>query len=303
MGLGKTITCVSLIACTLSSAREFSEQPLLQIPKPPLEHRSSEPSLNASHFSGMVWGMPDRAGISTSGSSKQRARAQKEQDKLENEYIRARRIKVRSRATLIVCPLSTVVNWEDQFREHWAGTVQVVGGAGSSCNLTQSTLTQLLSCGAPTYEFNNLSVTGDEGAPSVVPIPTTKPPPEPTEKRNALRVYVYHGNTRRPDPKFLADFDAVITTYATLASEYSKQTKSVIAQELEDEDDDSEETNADSFATEYDDNGNVIIKIPKAKEKKGIKRKKNLALLSGVAEATSPLQSIHWFRVVLDEAQ
>ena len=52
-----------------------------------------------------------------------------------------------------------------------------------------------------------------------------------------------------------------------------------------------------------DDNGNVIIKIPRAKEKKGIKRKKNLALLSGVAEATSPLQSIHWFRVVLDEAQ
>ena len=110
-----------------------------------------------------------------------------------------------------------------------------------------------------------------------------------------MRVYIYHGNTRRPDPKFLADFDAVITTYATLASEYSKQTKSVNIQDADDEDEDSEDVSADNCNS-----GNQTIRLV---EKKGTKRKKNMALLSGASEATSPLQSIHWFRVVLDEAQ
>jgi len=48
------------------------------------------------------------------------------------------------------------------------------------------------------------------------------------EKKAApLRVYVYHGNARRLDPTFLADFDVVITTYSTLATEYSEQTRSL----------------------------------------------------------------------------
>ena len=36
---------------------------------------------------------------------------------------------------------------------------------------------------------------------------------------------------------------------------------------------------------------------------KGKKAKKRKKAFGSAAEATSPLQSIHWFRVVLDEAQ
>ena len=42
-----------------------------------------------------------------------------------------------------------------------------------------------------------------------------------------LCVYLYHGNARRLDTTFLADFDVVITTYSTLATEYPEQTCSL----------------------------------------------------------------------------
>src|ERR1700743_2693248 len=57
MGLGKTITCVSLIAATLKSALEFgSRQPEKPPPPPKL---LDEPYLSAGHFSSAVWGMPE----------------------------------------------------------------------------------------------------------------------------------------------------------------------------------------------------------------------------------------------------
>ena len=50
---------------------------------------------------------------------------------------------------------------------------------------------------------------------------------------------------------------------------------------------------------------NIVVEpgtsYSEAKGKKAKKRKKNAG--PNAAEATSPLQSIHWFRVVLDEAQ
>jgi SNF2 family DNA or RNA helicase len=97
-----------------------------------------------------------------------------------------------------------------------------------------------------------------------------------------LRVYVYHGNARRLDPNFLADFDVVITTYSTLATEFSKQTRS-----LEDGDDGAS------------DSGNEANGKP-AKATKTGKRKRPT---TNGTEATSPLQGVHWFRVILDEAQ
>lgn len=309
MGLGKTITCVSLIAVTLNAAQEFAQQPLSQPPKSPQEEQNSDPSLSTSQFSGSVWGMPDVSGTSDATSAKKRAQAQKEQDKLESMYVRARRIKVRSRATLIVCPLSTVVNWEDQFREHWAGKVQVVGGAGTNCNSAHASLAQImpgLTFGAsPPYKFGSQGEGEDNtnGEEDIKPTPSTLPAPDEQRRGTPLRVYIYHGNARRPDPKFLANFDAVITTYATLASEYSKQTKSIMSQDGDDEENESGEGANDASGMEIDEVGNQVIQIPKAKEKKCLKRKKQTTLFSGVVEASSALQSIHWFRVVLDEAQ
>lgn len=298
MGLGKTITCVSLIASTLAKAREFAQIPLSPPVRPTLDHHNSEPSLPPSHFAGSVWGMPDTSAVSDVKVVKQKAKADREREKLEADYARARRIKVRSRATLIICPLSTVVNWEDQFKEHWAGEVQVVGGGGSSCNLsTQPNGCQIVpssTCDAEQASFDGMVVCepNDSTTPSLLP--------DKRRKGNPLRVYVYHGNARRPDPNFLADFDAVITTYATLATEYSKQNKSIAAQETED-DEEGDSTEGADPSLESDAYGNQMIQLPKAK--KGVKRKKNPVLFSGFVEASSPLQSVYWFRVVLDEAQ
>ncbi|OBZ79354.1 putative SWI/SNF-related matrix-associated actin-dependent regulator of chromatin subfamily A member 3-like 2 [Grifola frondosa] len=275
MGLGKTITCVALMAATLESAREFAESPLTYPPKPP-DLRSSEPPLSAAHFAGSVWGLPQI--MLESAPSKGKAKAMREHDRQGAEYARACRIKMKSRATLIICPLSTVVNWEDQFREHWRGEVTVYGGGAGGAPLQ----TQCSSSQPPSQ---------DEEKPDI------KKEISRVREGTPLHVYVYHGNARRPDPAFLANFDAVITTYATLASEFSKQTKSL---EVPDDDDDDEDM-SEGFL-EVDESGNPV-RLPKPKKVGAKKRKKTItAIGGGGAEVTSPLQSVHWFRVVLDEA-
>ncbi|EKM61302.1 uncharacterized protein PHACADRAFT_247815 [Phanerochaete carnosa HHB-10118-sp] len=271
MGLGKTISCVALIAATLKSAWNFAATPL-DPPQPP------ESALNPEHFSGSVWGMPLPAVEPTSGKGK--AKAAKQNDKLEAEYTRMCRLKTRSRATLIVCPLSTVANWEEQFREHWRGEVEVVGGSGGICSTTA----------APA-----VPPAPSPSQPSTSCLPEAKAVAPRVREGKPLRVYVYHGNARKPDPTFLADFDAVITTYSTLAVEYSKQAKS---SECADEDD--EEGSSGEGCVETDERGNQIIKLPKPK-KAVVKKRKKTACGSAV-EASSPLQSVYWLRVVLDEA-
>ncbi|KAK7064368.1 SNF2 family DNA-dependent ATPase [Favolaschia claudopus] len=273
MGLGKTITCVSLIAATLSAAREFAGGSS-EIPSSP---NGSEPPLSASHFAGSVWGMPDD---SASMSKKAQAKAQRVQDKLDAEFTRASRIKTKSRASLIICPLSTVSNWEDQFREHWRGEVIVVGGAGGCVPVTPSQ--------AMAQALSQPSMFTDDAKPS-----------RPRDGAS-LRVYIYHGNARKPDPAYLADFDAVITTYATLASEFSKQNRSVVSADVALDDDDDDDGSSDGGGVDIDERGNQVLKLPKTK-KGGMKRKKS-GFLNGAAESVSALQSIHWFRVVLDEA-
>jgi SWI/SNF-related matrix-associated actin-dependent regulator of chromatin subfamily A3 len=288
MGLGKTITCVSLIAATLNSARSFASSPLDRVQTPP--DRGQDPFLSASHFASSVWGMPDTPDFPTSAKAK--AKASKELDKIEADYMRANRIKAKSRATLIVCPLSTVSNWEDQFREHWRGEVAVFGGGGGVSCLLPSQSQPSTPGSFITPSSSQLSLISDiktESKAATIRI----------REGRCLRVYVYHGNARRPDPAFLADFDAVITTYATLASEFSKQSRSLASAEPDDDEDDG---SSDGGGVEIDERGNQVLRLPKPK-KQGVKRKKSLMLGNGSAEATSPLQSIHWFRVVLDEAQ
>lgn len=285
MGLGKTITCVSLIAATLQSAKDFAAQPLEQPQQPPTKQ-----DLSASHFAGAVWGMPEPP-VPT--SSKAKAKAERTQEKLDAEYVRACRIKARSRATLIICPLSTVANWEEQFREHWRGEVTVVGGNGH--------------CG------NNITSTSSSTAASTngtnTPTADTKPEkPVRVREGTPLKVYVYHGNARRPDPAFLADFDAVITTFATLASEFSKQNRTAQAVNEDGEDtggggssDGGASGKGETGGPEFEVQTGIISLDPKPK-KAGTKRKKPMTTVSNT-EIASPLQSIHWFRVVLDEAQ
>ncbi|KAF9457347.1 SNF2 family N-terminal domain-containing protein [Collybia nuda] len=269
MGLGKTITCVSLIGATLASAQAFAVSPL-EMPPPP----SCNP-VDASHFSGSVWGMPMQ---NNGPTQKSKGKMAKSQDKLEAEYVRAARIKAKSRATLIICPLSTVSNWEDQFREHWKGEVTVFGGSGGACFPP-----------TPSQSLSQLNIT----FPQIESQPDTKA--ARVRQGTPLRVYIYHGNARRPDPAFLADFDAVITTFATLASEFSKQNRSAM-----NTDDDEDDGSSDGVGgVDVDEHGNQVLRLPKAK-KGGLKRKKSAAMTG--TESTSALQSIHWFRVVLDEA-
>src|ERR1700736_849105 len=232
MGLGKTITCVSLMAATLGSAQSFAATAIDRDPPPP--DRGSDSVLSPSHFAGSIWGMPETSDFPTSAKAK--AKAAKEHDKMEAEYIRASRIKAKSRATLIVCPLSTVSNWEDQFKEHWKGEVTVVGGGSGvsfAAAAAQSQPQSQQSTPGPSASSSQMSLFSDVKTEQ-------KPCAKPCRVRDGrpLRVYVYHGNARRPDPAFLADFDAVITTYATLASEFSKQNRSIANAEAEDEEED-----------------------------------------------------------------
>lgn len=266
MGLGKTITCVSLIANTLSSANRFAADGTDALP--PVPNGSISAGQTADRLSGAP-DIPETKAISAKG----KAKAAKLHDKLEAEYTRACRIKNKSRATLIICPLSTVSNWEDQLREHWCGEVMIFGGSGGAISPTPSRPNGQSLCTAGLI---------DEGS----------------KAGTSLRVYVYHGNARRPDPAFLADFDVVITTYHTLASEFSKQSKSRSAADVEDEEEDPDSDGP----IEVDEYGNPLIKLEKS-AKAGTKRKKPSSVATTMTEIPSALQSIHWFRVVLDEAQ
>ncbi|KAI0830531.1 SNF2 family N-terminal domain-containing protein [Trametes gibbosa] len=284
MGLGKTITCVSLMAATMGSARTFAEVPLTPPQTPP---PTCYDPLLAAHFQNKFWNIPPLASASAGSSSKAKAKAAREMKTADVLYTRACRIKMKSRATLIICPLSTVVNWEDQFREHWRGEVIVCGGQGGLPPPTQPSTST--SASAATSALSTPGGSQVDLGPDPPKTSFTRPRDGPP-----LRVYVYHGNARRLEPAFLADFDAVITTYSTLASEFSKQTKSL---EAADDDDDDDGASSDGIV-ETDIMGRPVGRPPKAK--KAAKKRKKAAGLG--AEATSPLQSIHWFRVVLDEA-
>ena len=281
MGLGKTITCVSLLGTTLDSAIAFAASPLDAVPPPSSRVEQVEPE----HVAGSVWGMADTSqGGGKPSTAKAKAKAERLHGKQEAEYARHCRIKVKSRATLIICPLSTVSNWEEQFREHWKGDVSVVGGSGGVCGSA------------------NGSTTSSQPREPLLPIAS-----EPEGRANratedrALRIYVYHGNARRPDPSFLANFDAIITTYATLATEFSRQTRSLIP----DDDDDEPYSEDVPKDIECELEGVIDVSTRPPKPKTNGKRKKPPANnhANSSAEISSALQAVHWFRVVLDEAQ
>ena len=114
MGLGKTLSIVSLIAATRRAAKKFQKSELVT-PSSPVDKK---PELDPSIMKTKVFGMPD---VPDLNDGKKRKR--------DLEEVKTSIPVLKSRGTLLVCPMSTITNWEDQIREHWNGDVQVIGGA------------------------------------------------------------------------------------------------------------------------------------------------------------------------------
>lgn len=86
-------------------------------------------------------------------------------------------------ATLIICPMSVIVNWSEQLKDHWSGCVHTLQTGYEK------------SCGKPHKKGR---------------------------KGSCLRVYLYHGAARCMDTSVLTGLDVVITTYNVVASEHTK---------------------------------------------------------------------------------
>lgn len=90
--------------------------------------------------------------------------------------------RVRSRATVIICPTTVLVNWETQFGQHWKGNVHIyTGKIGFECQV------------AAHYR-----------------------------KGPELRVYVYMGKGRCLDVDELVNFDVILTSYGTVLADHRK---------------------------------------------------------------------------------
>ncbi|KAL8290052.1 hypothetical protein RQP46_002991 [Phenoliferia psychrophenolica] len=251
MGLGKTIVVISLIAATLPEATAWAtEVPGKEKIDPRFDGVSNDKGkarVTLSDFSSHTFGADTNGSQGKALSKKKEAKLKRERKREDAVATRFARLVTRSRGTLIVCPLSTVQNWESQIEEH------VLKTAGMS-------------------------------------------------------VYVYHGNTRLSDPLKLADYDVVVTTFSTLGTEFSKQSRA----EDEREEDElaaqasaaqgsglAHEDSSDEQLDVYDLNGQLVDK-PKPPVDKGGKKKRKRKKVEG--SGASPLQQIQWFRVVLDEA-
>jgi SWI/SNF-related matrix-associated actin-dependent regulator of chromatin subfamily A3 len=260
----------------MEQAEKFAQQPL-EAPSPP-EPVDAEPSME--NFVNAVWDMPNLKKLSLTKEKKKVIH-----EKAMAEYNRMQRIREKTSATLIICPLSTIVSWEDQLKDHWGGEVTVTGGVGSGP--LPGVVATIANGDAPTETVMEL----DTKAAVASAQPSPRPSPAPSHKRGRpLRVYVYHGASRKLDPHFIAQFDIVITTYSTLSSEYSKQCRG-----NNPDGDDDDGISSDSGIVELDEDGNIVSR----KKQKSTRRKR--AFTPG--DICSPLQAIYWFRVVLDEAQ
>ncbi|KAI8810179.1 SNF2 family N-terminal domain-containing protein [Cladochytrium replicatum] len=183
MGLGKTLEVISLI---LKS--EAPDTARLDDEKSRSNNREDDTSDDDDDYQ---YGSGGKADTSSTGYFPPGRRGK--QPRVDPVY----QSLMASKATLIVCPLSTVSNWEEQFTSH--------------------------------------------------------------VKPGIFKVYVYHGSARCLDPAKIAGHDIVITTYNVLSTEYSRDAKAASAS-------------------------------------------KSLGGEASAIPNPSPLQVIHWHRVVLDEA-
>lgn len=205
MGLGKTVVVISLVAHTRLEAKEWAKlPPEKDVIDPRLDGMLGEGKVagkvGVEEFKSGLFGGEDLLVAATGGggsgnSKKAEAKAKREKKREDAVSSRFKRLVTRSAGTLIVCPLSTVQNWESQFDEH----VMKIGGVGYSVN-------------------GNGKGKGREGDHD-----EEEEGAEAGGKKCALSVYVYHGNNREQDPYKLAQYDVVITTFSTLGAEFSRQ--------------------------------------------------------------------------------
>ncbi|KAI1155188.1 SNF2 family N-terminal domain-containing protein [Nemania diffusa] len=130
MGLGKTLSILSLVATTLDDAEEWSRKEPIQPQAPPSKKKGD---------SSRQFNVPAPAPLQLTS------------------------LKQNGRATLLVCPLSTINNWEEQIKLHI--------------------------------------------------------------KPGQMKYYIYHGSNRIKDAKLLVDYDMVLTTYGSVASEVTARNK------------------------------------------------------------------------------
>lgn len=349
MGLGKTIVIISLIATTLPLSIAWAQQPPSKDTHDlrfdtirSTAASSSKPKISLADFTSNIYGLADSgpgtiaapplvAGgppLAANGrplSKKALAKRKREMKKEDEEGRRFEKLVVRSRATLIVCPLSTVQNWESQFEEHTkiAGVgrgkkgrkVVVSKGDGEeeydgegkrrSSRATKGKRRAVDDSEEDDASFAGSSPSfsggGDDSDDEHDPVSSAA-------DSRPFSIYIYHGNSRTPDPHLLANHDVVITTFSTLGTEFSKQQRAeeereeeaaALAKEAEGE----EEELMQVFG--YDADGKVIETKPGedvVKPGKPLKKRKKMRKKVEGA-GTSPLQMVQWFRVVLDEAQ
>ncbi|GAA5933630.1 hypothetical protein JCM3775_003757 [Rhodotorula graminis] len=355
MGLGKTIVIISLVCTTLPEAREWAKDaPTKDKLDPRFEEKLKAADLagagrtvDVSQFKSQLWGITaadvgdgPSGSSSTSASGKplsKKKQAKQRREKKREEALQSRfdKLEVRSRATLIVCPLSTVQNWESQFEEHTAhvdveqdgADIKVDEDGGKSIVVERSSkagraVQRKMRVADSDDDADDADHDDDDESDSISdgssPEPSAGSTSRAKGKKRArsppLKIYIYHGAQRCSDVARLADHDVVITTFSTVGTEFSKQTRA------EEEREDEEEKQAQKAQEEEDGimqvfgfaaDGSILERPPgelvddekdkkeaAAKAKAKNKRKRKRVEGSGV----SPLQAIQWFRVVLDEA-
>jgi SWI/SNF-related matrix-associated actin-dependent regulator of chromatin subfamily A3 len=248
MGLGKTIVVISLVCTSLPTARTWASQPMipdkldnrLEETLTPADFSSAGRAVSTSDFASHVWGLGAGGSASiadavSDGSgkkmSKKNQKKQKKEMKKDEEVMRRfGKLECRSRATLIVCPLSTVQNWEAQFEEHARGSADENGVGGEKAFELGGGGAGGTGAGKKDRKGKKRAVVADSeeeedagDRDSIVSASSSDSEDAGMKKKDkkpkpGVSIYIYHGNSRISDPKKLANFDIVITTFSSLVS-------------------------------------------------------------------------------------